>query len=160
MYQAFFSGRCDAMTQDASAVAAAVGTAAPNAADYKVLPETISKEPLGPFVRSNDEAWANIVTWLHYGLIEAEELGITAANAAEQANASSNPTAQRLLGKTGDFGKLMGLENSWMMSAIQTVGNYGEIFDRNVGQASPLKLSRGSNALWSKGGLQYAVPFR
>jgi len=160
MYQAFFSGRCDAMTQDASALAGAVGTAAPNPADYKVLPETISKEPLGPFTRNGDEVWSNIVAWVHYGLVEAEEAGVTAANADEQAKSGQNPTIQRLLGTTGDFGQRLGLDNRWMLNAIKAGGNYGEIFERNVGSASQLKLSRGLNNLWTRGGLMYAIPYR
>ena len=159
MYQAFFSGRCDAMTQDASALAGAVATAAPNPADYQVLSETISKEPLGPFTRNGDEAWSNFVAWVHYGLIEAEELGVTAANAETQAK-GANPAAQRLLGTTGEFGSRMGLDNKWMLNAIKAVGNYGEVFERNVGTSSPLKLARGLNGLWSKGGLMYAIPYR
>lgn len=160
MYQAFFAGRCDAMTQDASALAGAVGTAAPNPADYMVLPETISKEPLGPFTRSGDDGWANIVAWVHYGLIEAEEAGVTKDKADEIAKASDNPVVQRLLGKSGDFGKQLGLDNAFMLNAIKAVGNYGEIFERNVGGGSQLKLSRGLNGLWSKGGLMYAIPYR
>jgi general L-amino acid transport system substrate-binding protein len=160
MYQAFFSGRCDAMTQDASAVAGAVATAAPNPADYQVLSETISKEPLGPFTRNGDEAWSNFVTWVHYGLIEAEELGVTAANADEQAKSGQNPAVQRLLGTTGEFGSRFGLDNKWMLNAIKAAGNYGEIFERNVGAGSALKLPRGLNGLWSKGGLMYAIPYR
>jgi general L-amino acid transport system substrate-binding protein len=160
MYQAFFSGRCDAMTQDASAVAAAVGTAAPNPADYNVLAETISKEPLGPFTRNGDEVWSNIVDWVHYGLVEAEERGVTAANVDEMAASSTDPAVQRLLGKTGEFGQRLGLDNLWMKNAIKAVGNYGEIFERNVGAASQLKLKRGLNALWNKGGLMYAIPYR
>ena len=160
MYQAFFTGRCDAMTQDASALAGAVGTAAPNSADYKVLPETISKEPLGPFTRNGDEVWSNIVAWVHYGLVEAEEAGVTAANADEQAKSGQNPTVQRLLGTTGDFGQRLGLDNRWMLNAIKAGGNYGEIFERNVGGASQLKLSRGLNGLWTHGGLMYAIPYR
>jgi general L-amino acid transport system substrate-binding protein len=160
MYQAFFSGRCDAMTQDASALAGAVATAAPNPADYLVLSETISKEPLGPFTRNGDEAWSNFVAWIHYGLIEAEELGVTKGNADEQAKSSQNPVTQRLLGVSGEFGSRLGLDNRWILNAIKAEGNYGEIFERNVGGGSPLKLSRGLNALWSKGGLMYAIPFR
>ncbi|HKS61022.1 MAG TPA: amino acid ABC transporter substrate-binding protein [Xanthobacteraceae bacterium] len=159
MYQAFFSGRCDAMTQDASALAGAVATAAPNPADYQVLSETISKEPLGPFTRNGDEAWSNLVAWVHYGLVEAEELGVTAANADAQAK-GQNPAAQRLLGTTGEFGSRLGLDNKWMLNAIKAVGNYGEVFERNVGASSPLKLARGLNGLWSKGGLMYAIPYR
>lgn len=160
MYQAFFSGRCDAMTQDASALAGAVGTAAPNPADYLVLGETISKEPLGPFTRNGDEAWSNIVAWVHYGLVEAEENGATAATAEELARSSQNPVVQRLLGTSGEFGSRLGVDNRWMLNAIKAVGNYGEVFDKNVGAASQLKLSRGLNGLWTQGGLMYAIPYR
>jgi len=160
MYQTFFSGRCDAMTQDASALAGAVATAAPNAADYAVLPQTISKEPLGPFTRNGDEVWTDIIAWLHYGLVEAEELDITSGNADEMAKSSNVPAIQRLLGSTGDLGSRLGLDNKWMVKAVKAGGNYGEIFERNVGQASPLKLERGLNAAWSKGGLMYAIPFK
>ena len=159
MYQTFFGGRCDAMTQDASALAGAVATAAPNAADYLVLPQTISKEPLGPFTRNGDEVWSDIITWLHYGLIEAEELGVTAANADEQAK-SQVPAVQRLLGASGDLGSRLGLDNKWMLAAIKAGGSYSEIFERNVGKASPLKLDRGLNGTWTKGGLMYAIPFK
>ncbi|MCK8788197.1 amino acid ABC transporter substrate-binding protein [Roseomonas sp. NAR14] len=158
MYQAFFAGRCDAMTQDASALAGAV-SAAPNPADYQVLAETISKEPLGPFTRNGDDQWSNIVTWVHFGLIEAEELGVTAANADEQSR-GQNPNVQRLLGTSGEFGSRLGLDNRWMLVAIKAVGNYGEIFERNVGARSPLRLPRGLNGLWNAGGLMYAIPFR
>src|ERR1700741_2969069 len=150
MYQTFFGGRCDAMTQDASALAGAVATAAPNAADYLVLPQTISKEPLGPFTRNGDEVWSDIITWLHYGLIEAEELGVTQANADEMAKSSPSPAVQRLLGTSGELGSRLGLDNKWLLLAIKAGGNYGEIFERNVGQGGPLKLERGLNALWTK----------
>jgi len=159
MYQTFFGGRCDAMTQDASALAGAVATAAPNAADYVILPTTISKEPLGPFTRNGDEVWSDIITWLHYGLVEAEELGVTATNADEMTK-SSTPAIQRLLGASGDLGSRLGLDNKWMVQAIKAGGNYAEIFERNVGKASSLKLDRGLNATWSKGGLMYAIPFK
>ena len=159
MLQAFFGGRCDAMTQDASAVAGSVTTAAPNPADYTILPLTISKEPLGPFTRNGDEVWSDIVAWLHYGLIEAEELGVTAANADEMAT-SAVPSIGRLLGNAGDLGSRLGLNNKWMLQAVKATGNYGEMFERNVGKASPLKLDRGLNATWSKGGLMYALPFK
>ena len=159
MYQTFFGGRCDAMTQDASALAGAVTTAAPNPADYVVLPQTISKEPLGPFTRNGDEVWSDIVTWLHYGLIEAEELGVTQANVDEMAK-SQTPAIQRLLGATGDLGSRLGLDNKWMDTVLKAGGNYGEIYERNVGKASPLKLERGLNGLWTKGGLMYAIPFK
>lgn len=160
MYQTFFGGRCDAMTQDASALAGAVATAAPNAADYVVLPQTISKEPLGPFTRNGDEVWTDIIAWLHYGLIEAEELGVTQAGVEEMAKSSTSPAIQRLLGTSGDLGSRLGLDNKWLVQAIKASGNYGEIFERNVGKASPLKLERGLNGLWTKGGLMYAVPFK
>mgnify|MGYP006285903283 CR=1 FL=1 len=160
MYQAFFSGRCDAMTQDASALAGAVGTVAPNPADYVVLPETISKEPLGPFTRNGDDQWTNIVEWLHHALVEAEEYGVTQANAEQQASGSQDATVQRLLGRTGDFGQRLGLDNRWALNAIRAVGNYAEVFERNVGQQSPLRLQRGHNAIWRNGGMMYAIPFR
>jgi general L-amino acid transport system substrate-binding protein len=147
------------MTQDASALAGALATAAPNPADYVVLAETISKEPLGPFTRNGDDTWSNIVAWVHYGLVEAEEAGITKANADEMAR-GPNPVAQRLLGTSGEFGSRLGLDNRWMLNAIKAVGNYGEVFERNVGQGSSLKLQRGLNGLWNQGGLMYAVPFR
>src|ERR1700754_5322379 len=159
MYQTFFGGRCDAMTQDASALAGAVATAAPNPGDDLVLPQTISKEPLGPFTRNGDEVWSDIITELHYGLIEAEELGVTHANVEEMAK-SQTPAIQRLLGASGDLGSRLGLDNKWLVTAIKATGNYGEIYERNVGKASPLKLDRGLNGLWNKGGLMYAIPFK
>ncbi len=158
MYEAFWAGRCDAMTQDASALAGAL-SAARNPADYVILEETISKEPLGPFTRNGDQGWSNIVAWLHMALVEAEELGVTAANAEGRAR-DANPTVQRLLGATGGFGERIGLDNAWAQRAIRAVGNYGEVFERHVGQASPLKLRRGLNGLWTQGGLMYAIPFR
>lgn len=159
MYEAFFAGRCDAMTQDASALAGAL-TATPRPQDYVVLQERISKEPLGPFTRGADRNWSDIVEWLHMALVEAEELGVTQANAEEQARSGQNPTVQRLLGTTGEFGQRLGLDNRWALNAIRAVGNYGEIFERNVGEGSQLKLQRGLNALWTRGGLMYALPFR
>jgi len=159
MYAAFFAGRCDAMTQDASALAGAL-TVAPNPAQYAVLEETISKEPLGPFVRNGDDVWANIITTVHYALIEAEEYGVTQANVATQATASTDATVQRLLGRSGEFGARLGLPNNFVATMLAATGNYGEIFERNLGQASPLKLSRGLNGLWNQGGLIYAIPFR
>ncbi len=158
MYEAFFSGRCDAMTQDSSALAGAL-TVARDPASYRVLEEAISKEPLGPFTRNGDDQWSNIVAWVHYALVEAEELGVTAANAEEQSR-GQNPTAQRLLGTGGEFGQRLGLDNRWSFNAIRAVGNYAEVFERNLGQGSPLKLRRGLNGLWNQGGLMYAIPFR
>jgi len=159
MYQTFFGGRCDVMTQDASALAGAVATAAPNAADYVVLPQTISKEPLGPFTRNGDEVWSDIITWLHYGLVEAEELGVTQANADEMAK-SQVPAVQRLLGASGDLGSRLSLDNKFMLLAIKAGGNFSEIFERNVGKGGPLKLDRGLNATWTKDGPMYAIPFK
>ena len=147
------------MTQDASALAGAVTTAAPNAADYLVLPQAISKEPLGPFTRNGDEVWTDIIAWLHYGLVEAEELGVTTANADEMSK-STTPAIQRLIGASGDLGSRLGLDNKWILQAVKAGGNYAEIFERNVGKASPLQLDRGLNATWSKGGLMYAIPFK
>src|SRR5207245_6234031 len=116
-YQTFFGGRCDVLTQDASALAGAVTTAASNPADYTVLPQTISKEPLGPFTRNGDEVWTDIIAWLHYGLVEAEELGVTQANADEMTK-STTPAIQRLLGTAGELGSRLGLDNKWMLQAI------------------------------------------
>ena len=158
MYEAFFSGRCDAMTQDASALAGAL-TVARDPAAYMVLSETISKEPLGPFTRNGDQQWSAIITWVHNLLVEAEENGVTQANAEAQSR-GQNPTVQRLLGAAGEFGGKLGLANNWGLTVIRAVGNYGEIFERNVGGGSTLKLPRGLNGLWSRGGLMYAIPFR
>jgi len=114
----------------------------------------------GPFTRNGDEVWTDIIAWLHYGLIEAEELGVTAGNADEMAKSTSVPAIQRLLGSSGELGSRLGLDNKWLVQAIKAGGNYAEIFERNVGQASPLKLNRGLNATWNKGGLMYAIPFK
>ena len=157
--KAFFSGRCQAYTTDASALAFIRSKEAPNPDDYVVLPELISKEPLGPVVRRGDDEWFAIVKWVIFALIEAEEYGITQAN-LEQMKASPDPAIQRLLGGAEDSGKLLGLERDWAARAVKAVGNYGEIFQRNVGKDSPLKLPRGANALWNKGGLLYAPPVR
>ena len=159
MYQAFFAGRCDALSQDSSALAVALATVAPSAADYVVLPERISKEPLGPFVRQGDEVWAKVVRWTLGVMIEAEELGVTQANADELSRTGS-AAQKRLLGVGDDMGKALGLDPKWPGAVIRAVGNYGESFERTVGQGSQMKLERGLNALWTKGGLMYAVPFR
>ncbi|MBN8904036.1 MAG: amino acid ABC transporter substrate-binding protein, partial [Rhodospirillales bacterium] len=123
-------------------------------------PDRISKEPLGPMVRRGDDQWLDVVRWTMLAMVEAEEAGVTSANAAKLAADSTNPTVQRLLGKTGDFGKLMGLDDKWALAVVEQVGNYGESYERNVGMASPLKLPRGINDLWTRGGLMYAFPFR
>jgi general L-amino acid transport system substrate-binding protein len=157
MYKDFFGGRCQAVTQDASALAASV-IASGKAADYLMLPEIISKEPLGPYVRDGDSAWLDVVRWTHYAMVEAEERGITSAN-VEAALASPDLNVQRFLGAIYGNGKLLGLDEKWAYNIIKQVGNYGESFERNVGQGSPLKFARGANALWTKGGMMFSPPF-
>ncbi|HRY07277.1 MAG TPA: amino acid ABC transporter substrate-binding protein [Hyphomicrobiaceae bacterium] len=155
---AYNAGRCDVFTSDASQLYATRLTLG-NPGDHIVLPEVISKEPLGPAVRQGDAQWANIVRWVLFALVNAEELGVTSANVDKMLE-SSNPEIKRMLGVEGDFGKGVGLDNDWAYQAIKAVGNYGESFERNVGQGSRLKISRGQNALWRDGGLQYAPPIR
>jgi general L-amino acid transport system substrate-binding protein len=125
-----------------------------------VLPEIISKEPLGPVVRQGDDQWFNILRWTLNALINAEELGITKANARGRKGGTTNPAIKRLLGAEGKFGEELGLSNDWALNAIEAVGNYGESYDTHVGPNTPLKLDRGVNALWSKGGIMYAAPVR
>jgi general L-amino acid transport system substrate-binding protein len=156
--KAYDSGRCDAYTTDASGLYSE-RLKMSNPDDHIVLPEIISKEPLGPSVRKDDVAWFQIVQWTHYALITAEELGVTQANVDEKLK-SDNPAIRRLLGVEGSYGEGLGLTKDWAYRIIKAVGNYGEIFERNVGQGSPIKISRGLNALWNKGGLQYAPPIR
>jgi general L-amino acid transport system substrate-binding protein len=156
--KAYDSGRCDAYTTDASGLYSE-RLKMSNPDDHIVLPEIISKEPLGPSVRKDDVQWFQIVQWTHYALITAEELGVTQANVDEKLK-SDNPAIRRLLGVEGSYGEGLGLTNDWAYRIIKAVGNYGEIFERNVGQGSPIKISRGLNALWNKGGLQYAPPIR
>ena len=156
--KAYDSGRCDAYTTDASGLYSE-RLKMSNPDDHMVLPEIISKEPLGPSVRKDDVAWFQIVQWTHYALITAEELGVTQANVDEKLK-SDNPAIRRLLGVEGSYGEGLGLTKDWAYRIIKAVGNYGEIFERNVGQGSPIKISRGLNALWNKGGLQYAPPIR
>ena len=156
--KAYDSGRCDVYTTDASGLyAERLKLAVPD--DHVVLPEIISKEPLGPSVRKDDITWFEIVQWTHFALVTAEELGVTQANVDEMLK-SPNPDIRRLLGVEGDFGKSLGLSNDWAYHIIKAVGNYGESFERNVGMGSPIKIKRGLNALWSKGGLQYSPPIR
>jgi general L-amino acid transport system substrate-binding protein len=159
MYQAFFAGRCDAMTQDSSALAAAKAARAGSPDDYVILPDRISKEPLGPLVRHGDDQWFDLVKWTLMAMIEAEEQGVTQANVDEMLK-SSNPEVQRLLGVSGNFGNGLGVDNKFVYNIVKQVGNYGDSFDRNVGKSSPLKLERGVNDLWTRGGLLYAIPFR
>ena len=156
---AYDSGRCDVFTTDQSGLYAE-RLKMKNPDENVVLPEIISKEPLGPVVRQGDDAWFNVVKWTYYALLNAEEAGVTAANAGDMMANSTDPGIRRLLGVEGDFGKAIGLENNWAANAIKAVGNYGEMFDRNVGPDTNLKISRGVNALWSKGGIQYAPPVR
>jgi general L-amino acid transport system substrate-binding protein len=156
---AFAAGRCDVFTTDASGLASIRISKMKNPDDYVVLPEIISKEPLGPFVRQGDDAWLNIAKWSLDALIDAEELGITSKNVDEQLK-SANPDVKRLLGVTPGAGKNMGIDDKWAYNIIKQVGNYGESFERNVGMDSPLKIQRGLNALWTKGGLMYALPVR
>jgi general L-amino acid transport system substrate-binding protein len=156
---AYFSGRCDAYTTDRSGLAATrIGKAA-NPDDHVILPEVISKEPLAPAVRHGDDEWFDIVKWTVYASIEAEEDGITSKNVDEKAK-SDDPNVKRLLGVTPGMGKAMGLDEKWAYNLIKQVGNYGEVFDRNVGKDSPLKLERGLNDLWTRGGLMYSMPVR
>ena len=159
IYAAFFSGRCDVMTGDASALAAQRVGRASNPDDYIVLPERISKEPLAPVVRHGDEQWHDIVDWVVYALIQGEESGMTKANVDDMLK-SDDPAIKRMLGVTPGMGKSLGLDEKWAYNAIKLVGNYGEIFDQYLGLGSPLKLERGYNNLWTKGGLMYAMPIR
>jgi general L-amino acid transport system substrate-binding protein len=159
---AFFSGRCDVYTTDASSLAATRAANVPPPQtfdDYVILPEIISKEPLGPVVRHGDNQFADIVRWSLYAMIEAEEYGITSQNVDEMLK-SDNPSIKRILGVTPGMGKALGVDEKWVYNIIKQVGNYGEAFERNVGSGSPLKIPRGQNALWTQGGLQYAPPIR
>ncbi len=157
---AYFSGRCVAYTTDASGLASTRNKVAKDPSEHVILPDLISKEPLGPLVRRGDDEWTTIVKWVIYGLLEAEEYGVTAANVDDLKANSKDPVVGRLLGSTEDTGKLLGLDKEWLARAIKTTGNYGEIFERNVGPKSALQLPRGLNNLWNKGGIQYAPPVR
>ena len=159
---AFFSGRCDVYTTDASSLASTRAANVPPPRtfdDFLILPEIISKEPLGPAVRHGDNQFADIVRWALYAMIEAEEYGITSSNVDEMLK-SDNPTIKRILGVTPGMGKALGVDEKWVYNIVKQVGNYGESFERNVGKDSPLKIDRGLNKLWNQGGLQYAPPIR
>lgn len=156
--KAYDSGRCDVFTTDASGLYAE-RLKLTNADEHIVLPEIISKEPLASAVRQGDDGWFNLVKWVHYAMVNAEELGVTQAN-VDQMLKSENPEIKRLLGVEGKFGETIGLTNDWAYRIVKLVGNYGESFERNVGEGSRLKIKRGQNALWTKGGLQYGVPIR
>lgn len=156
--QAYLDGRCDSYTTDASAIAAE-RSQFPTPGDHIILPEIISKEPLGPVVRSGDTQWFNLTKWVYFALLNAEELGVTSENVDDML-ASENPEIRRLLGVEGDFGAMVGLTSDWAYRAIKHVGNYAEIFEANVGVDTPLALERGLNALWTNGGIQYGMPIR
>jgi len=156
---AFFAGRCQVYTTDMSDLAGA-RTKAPKPDDYVILPQVISKEPLGPSVRRGDDEWFQIVRWTLFAMIEAEENGLTQANVDEQKTANKDPGVQRFLGVSEDTGKLIGLDAGWAHRVVKQVGNYGESFERNLGPKTPVALPRGVNNLWTKGGLMYAPPIR
>jgi general L-amino acid transport system substrate-binding protein len=153
---AYFAGRCDALTTDVSGLVALRAARAPYPADHVILPEVISKEPLGPAVRHGDDRWFDIVKWSLFAMIEAEELELTSAN-IDQKLGSANPVIQRFVGAGGEMGKMLGLENRWAYNIVKQVGNYGESFERNL---TPLGFDRGINRLWTRGGLMYAPPIR
>jgi len=154
----FEAGRCDVLSSDASLLyAQRIRLADPNMA--VLLPEIISKEPLGPAVRQGDDQWFNIVKWSLFAMLNAEELGVSQANVDEQLS-SENPDVMRLLGQDGDFGEAMGLSSDWAYQIVKQVGNYADIYDRNVGADSDFNIARGLNALWKDGGIQYAPPIR
>jgi general L-amino acid transport system substrate-binding protein len=156
---AYDAGRCDVYTTDQSGLyAQRVKLKAPD--EHTILPEIISKEPLGPAVRRDDDQWFNVVRWTLFALVNAEELELTSGNIDEMKSKSTNPDIRRLVGAEGDMGKNLGLSNDWAYNIVKRVGNYGEVFERNLGQGSPLKIARGLNQLWSKGGLMYAPPIR
>jgi general L-amino acid transport system substrate-binding protein len=160
LVETYLRGGCDAYTNDKSGLAAR-RSAFPNPNDHVILPETISKEPLGPVVRHGDQNWGDIVRWVLYGMIEAEELGVTSKNVTEMLK-SDNPSIKRLLGVEGNIGQGMGLTNDFMVRVLRHIGNYGEVYERHVGANTPVGIPRDEslNALWTKGGLMYAMPFR
>jgi general L-amino acid transport system substrate-binding protein len=156
--KAMEAGRCDSFTTDASGLAGERLKYA-NPDEFVILSEIISKEPLGPAVRHGDEQWTDIVRWAHYAMLNAEEYGVTQAN-VDQMLQSKSPEIRRLLGAEGQFGEALGLTNDWAYRIVKHVGNYGELYERHIGDKSPLKIKRGLNELWTRGGLQYAYPIR
>lgn len=156
---AYDEGRCDAWSNDRGSLASR-SVALKTPGDHVILPETISKEPIGPVVRQGDDQWSHIVRWTYYATIAAEELGVTSANVDELRKGSTNPEVKRLLGVGDNLGQKLGLSADWAYNVIKAIGNYGEIFDRNIGDKSPLRLGRGLNALWRDGGLMIAPPIR
>lgn len=157
--EGFDTGRCEVLTSDVSQLAA-IRTQLANPDSAKILPEVISKEPLGPVVRQGDDAWFNVVKWVMFALVNAEEYGVNSGNVDSMRDESDNPNVRRLLGTEGETGKGIGLDKDWAYEIVDQVGNYGELFERNVGANTPLQLPRGVNELWSRGGIMYAPPIR
>ncbi len=157
--QQYLAGACDVYTTDASGLAATRATFE-NPGDHAVLPEIVSKEPLGPLVRHGDSEWGDIVRWTLNALITAEELGVTSANMSEMAGGTNNPEVNRLMGTEGNLGEMLGLDAEWAQRVLSVEGNYGEIFEKNIGENTPIGLARGLNAQWTDGGLLYSPPFR
>ncbi|MFT5391861.1 MAG: general L-amino acid transport system substrate-binding protein, partial [Gammaproteobacteria bacterium] len=155
----YLAGRCDVYTTDASGLAATRSTL-PNPGDHMLLPEIISKEPLGPLVRHGDSEWGDVVRWSLNAMIIAEELGLSSANVDSMKTSTNNPEVKRLLGAEGDYGKMLGLSNDWAYNIVKSVGNYSEVYEAFIGAKTPIGLPRGLNALWTKGGILYAPPFR
>jgi general L-amino acid transport system substrate-binding protein len=153
---AYFAGRCDVFTTDVSGLVSTRASRAPKPDEHVILPEVISKEPLGPAVRHGDDRWFDVVKWSMFAMMEAEELGLTSKNIEQQAS-SANPSIQRFVGATGDIGKALGLDNKWAFNVVKQVGNYAESFDANL---APLGFERGLNRLWSQGGIMYPMPIR
>ena len=153
---AYFAGRCDVFTTDHSGLISLRSSRAPKPDDHLILPEIISKEPLGPAVRHGDDRWFDIVKWSMFAMLEAEELGLSSKTIDKEAG-SANPSVQRFVGATGDIGKMLGIDNKWALNIVKQVGNYGESFDANL---KPLGFERGLNRLWNQGGLMYAPPIR
>jgi general L-amino acid transport system substrate-binding protein len=153
---AYFAGRCDVFTTDVSGLVSTRASRAPNPSDHVILPEVISKEPLGPAVRHGDDRWFDVVKWSMFAMMEAEELGLSSKNIDQQAS-SANPSIQRFVGATGDIGKMLGLDAKWAHNVVKQVGNYAESFDANL---TPLGFERGLNRLWNKGGILYPIPLR
>jgi general L-amino acid transport system substrate-binding protein len=155
---AYQNGECNVLTSDESGLYA-LRLQLPRPADHAILPDVISKEPLGPAVRQDDIQWFNIVRWVNFAMIDAEELGIGTAS-VDEAKKSGKPDVARLVGRDGEFGKQLGLTNEWAANVLRATGNYGEVFERNVGLHSKLGIPRGLNELWNNGGIQYAPPIR
>ena len=153
---AYFAGRCDVFTTDVSGLVSTRASRAPNPSDHVILPEVISKEPLGPAVRHGDDRWFDVVKWSMFAMMEAEELGLNSKNIDQQAS-SANPSIQRFVGSTGDIGKMLGLDAKWAHNVVKQVGNYAESFDANL---TPLGFERGLNRLWNQGGIMYPIPIR